>query len=452
MTPGEASLAALAADIRQIPKMRRWGAVSAVRAGVVEIAGFPLGARTGEAVRIETDTGSLIRGEIIAVWDRRAAAMTYDLAEGVAAGDRVEIAPDPPPRPSAHWIGETLDAFGRRADDSRPPSGPAPARLRAPPPDAHARRRLGPRLGAGLAPFDTLLPIVQGQRIGLFAGSGVGKTTLLADLAKGVEADVVVLALIGERGRELRAFIEDALGPEGMARAVVIAATADQSPLIKRRAAHLAMATAEHFRDEGRHVLLLVDSLTRYAEAHREIALSAGEAASLRAYPPSTASMIGALLERAGPGVEGAGDITGIFSVLVAGSDMEEPVADMARGALDGHVILDRAIAERGRFPAVDFRRSVSRSLPEAATPAENALIARARALTSAYEDAAPMIRAGLYAPGSDPEIDAAIAARPALEAFMALRAPDGPEQAFAALEKALSDGSEGERQEASGG
>jgi flagellum-specific ATP synthase len=247
-----------------------------------------------------------------------------------------------------------------------------------------------------------------------------------------------VLALIGERGRELRDFVENVLGPEGMARAVVVAATSDQAPLIKRRAAWMAMATAEVFRDQGHHVLLLTDSLTRFAEAHREIALTAGEAPSLRGFPPSTANLIASLCERAGPGPWGKGDITGIFSVLVAGSDMEEPIADITRGVLDGHVVLDRAIAERGRFPAVDVRRSVSRSLPGVASAQENALIAKVRRLLTAYESAALMIQTGLYVKGSDPVVDEAVALWPGLDAFFSAPSPEGVPGSFERLREVL--------------
>jgi flagellum-specific ATP synthase len=287
--------------------------------------------------------------------------------------------------------------------------------------------------------FDTLLPLDRGQRIGLFAGSGVGKSSLLAKLARGVEADIVVIALIGERGRELREFTERVLGPDGMARSVVVTATSDQSPLVRRRCAWAAMAVAEHFRDKGLHVLLLADSITRFAEAHREVALAGGEDASLRGYPPSLAPAIMALAERAGPGPEGSGDITAVFSVLVAGSDMDEPVADILRGTIDGHVVLDRRIAERGRFPAIDLLRSVSRSLPEAATPEENILIAQTRRLLGTWDRAEMMIQAGLYARGSDPQIDLAVKVWPALDGFLAEDAPaDGIGGSFRRLAAAL--------------
>jgi flagellum-specific ATP synthase len=363
--------------------------------------------------------------------------MWYGAGDGVAVGDRAWLEAEAGVRPGPGWIGRVVDAFGQPLDGRPLADGPRLAPLRRAPPPAALRRHVGARLDSGLAVFDTLLPLARGQRVGLFAGSGVGKSTLLAQLARGVSADVAVVGLIGERGREVREFLDGVLGPEGLARSVVVAATSDQSPLAKRQAAWLATAVAESFRDEGAHVLLLLDSVTRFAESHREVALAAGEAPSLRAYPPSTAHAIASLVERAGPGTEGQGDITAIYSVLVAGSDMEEPVADIARGTLDGHVVLERTIAERGRFPAVDVRRSVSRSLPGCATAPENALIALARRRIGAYEDVEPMIRTGLYAAGSDPQVDEAIAAHDALEGFVSSASPDCA-TSFAALAAAL--------------
>jgi len=229
------------------------------------------------------------------------------------------------------------------------------------------------------------------------------------------------------------------LGPAGMARSVIVTATSDMSPLTRRRCALSAMAVAEHFRDQGLQVLFLADSITRFAEAHREVALAAGEEASLRGYPPSLSHAIMGLAERAGPGPEGMGDITAVFSVLVAGSDMDEPVADILRGVLDGHVVMDRKIAERGRYPAIDLLRSVSRSLPEAANEAENVLISDARRLLGAYDRAEMMIQAGLYAKGSDPVVDRAIKLWSALDAFLAEMAPEsGVEGSFARLQACL--------------
>ncbi len=302
------------------------------------------------------------------------------------------------------------------------------------PPPAQDRRALGARLTTGLAVFNTMLPIVCGQRIGLFAGSGVGKSQLLAQLACGLDADVVVIALIGERGREVKEFVQQTLGQEGLKRAVVIAATSDQSPLSRRRCAWSAMTVAEYFRDCGRSVLFLADSITRFAEAHREIAIVAGEAPALRGFPPSVSANIMSLCERAGPGPDGSGDITAVFSVLVAGSDMDEPVADILRGALDGHVVLSREIAERGRFPAVDLLRSVSRSLPGAATPEQNDAIAEVRVLLGRYEQSEAMIRAGLYVEGTDPVLDRAVRVWPELDAFLARASEEGIEDCFSRL------------------
>lgn len=411
-------LSPLTSKLSTIRPVQRFGRVSGVDSGSIRITGLSLHARVGDQISIAADAGGTRGGEIVALALEEVRAMAYDAPQGVAIGDLVCLEGASGAAASPTWIGRIVDAFGQPLDGAPLVQGLESAPLHRAPPAAALRRRMGARLNTTLGIFDTMLPIARGQRIGIFAGSGVGKTSLLASLAKGLEADVVVIGLIGERGRELRDFVEETLGEEGMNRAVVVAATSDQSPLIKRRAAWMAMATAEAFRDQGKHVLLLLDSITRFAEAHREIALTAGEAPSLRAYPPSTANLIAQLAERAGPGPEGSGDITAVFSVLVAGSDMEEPVADITRGVLDGHIVLDREIAERGRFPAVDVRRSVSRCLPGVANAGENVLINHARRIISAYEKAAPMIQTGLYLRGSDPLVDEAIAYWPKLDAF----------------------------------
>jgi flagellum-specific ATP synthase len=430
-------LAALASDIARLRPVRVWGLVAAVDGAGVRLSGLGRFARRGDRVRVEPRAGAPVLAEIVALDGEACRAMWYGAGDGVAVGDRAWLEAEAGVRPGPGWIGRVVDAFGQPLDGRPLADGPRLASLRRPPPPAALRRHVGARLDSGLAVFDTLLPLARGQRVGLFAGSGVGKSTLLAQLARGVSADVAVVGLIGERGREVREFLDGVLGPEGLARSVVVAATSDQSPLAKRQAAWLATAVAESFRDEGAHVLLLLDSVTRFAESHREVALAAGEAPSLRAYPPSTAHAIASLVERAGPGMDGQGDITAIYSVLVAGSDMEEPVADIARGTLDGHVVLERTIAERGRFPAVDVRRSVSRSLPGCASRSENVLIALARRRIGAYEDVEPMIRTGLYAAGSDPQVDEAIAAHDALEGFVSSASPDCA-ASFAALAAAL--------------
>lgn len=428
----------LATALREIPATRRFGRVVAVESAAIRIGGLSRRGHVGDQVRISKRSGGTVGGEIVSLSRGSVLTMLYGPTEGIAIEDEVELLPQLGIRPSTAWIGRVVDAFGQAMDGRPLFRGETPVLLRREPPLATLRRGLGARLNTSLAVFNTVLPIARGQRVGVFAGSGVGKSSLLAEMARGLEADVVVIALIGERGRELREFTEEVLGPEGMKRAVVVTATSDQSPLVKRRAAWTAMAVAEYFRDQGQQVLLLMDSITRFAEAHREVALTAGEAPSLRAYPPSTANLIAGLAERAGPGPVGAGDITAIFTVLVAGSDMEEPVADITRGVLDGHVILAREIAERGRFPAIDTARSVSRCLPGIASDAENAMLARVRRLVGVYERAEPMVQTGLYAAGSDPEIDEAIAIWPELDTFFARNEREPAEQSFIRLGEIL--------------
>ena len=433
-----AGLDNLRAEVSALNPVRQMGRVDAASGSTASISGLSGRGRIGDLVELVPTGHPRIGGEIVAMAGDRLTVLAEGRTEGLAIGDPAVLLGDNRISPDDTWIGRVIDPFGRPLDDRPLMRGSVPRPLVCAPPPPVERRLMGARLETGLAAFNTLLPIVRGQRVGLFAGSGVGKSTLLAMLAQEVAADIVVIGLIGERGREVREFVEQVLGPEGMRRSVVVAATSDRSPLQRRRCGWAAMAVAEHFRDRGRHVLLLVDSVTRFAEAHREVALAAGEAASYRGFPPSAAHIVPALCERAGPGAGGTGDITAVFSVLVAGSDMEEPVADLMRGVLDGHVVLDREIAERGRFPAIDVLRSVSRALPAAATEDENETIALARRLMAAYSRAELMVQAGLYVPGSDPETDAAISVWPALDGFMARRAPEGIAGSFADLRMCL--------------
>ena len=429
---------ALQAEIATIQTARDIGRVAESTRGTFLVTGLSRAA-LGERVLAETGAGPL-GGEIVHLSARGAVVLPEDDPEGLRIGSRVERLGPATIAPDRSWLGRIVDPFGKPLDGRPLLPGTQRRAMTGTPPPAAARRALGDRLSTGVAVFDTLLPLVRGQRIGLFAGSGVGKSSLLAKFARGVSADIAVIALVGERGRELRDFTERVLGPDGMARSIVMTATSDQSPLMRRRCALSAMAVAEHFRDQGLHVLLLADSVTRFAEAHREVALASGEQASLRGYPPSTSHAIMGLAERAGPGAGGQGDITAVFSVLVAGSDMEEPVADILRGTLDGHVVLDRKVAERGRYPAIDLLRSVSRALPGAASEAENVQIAEARRVLGAYDRAEMMIQAGLYAPGSDALIDRAIRLFPRLDAFLAEDAPTGgPPASFARLKACLS-------------
>lgn len=419
----------LRARVSATRAVRQIARISDVRQGAIRITGGTADWKLGDRVRLIDRPAQT--GEIVGLQPGSATALIDGSTEGSALGDGVERLGAQGIAPHESWLGRIIDPLGEPLDGRPLLCGRAERPVLSAPPPATGRKRLGGRLKTGTAIFDTLLPIVRGQRIGLFAGSGVGKSSLLGTLARNMTADLCVIALVGERGREVREFVESVLGPEGLARSIVVVATADRSPLIRRRCAWTAMSIAEHFRDKGAQVLFFADSVTRFAEAHREIAQAGGEEGSVRGYPASTAQLVMSLAERAGPGPEVAGDITAIFSVLVAASDMDEPVADILRGVLDGHVVMEREIAERGRYPAINLLRSVSRSLPGAATPEENELIAKARRLLSAYDTAALMIQSGLYVGGSDPLIDAAIRVWTDLDGFLAEPSPDGAAAAF---------------------
>lgn len=431
----------LAAEFARLTRVRDIGRVTEVGRATLSVSALNHVARIGDQVEITLANDVRLGGEVIALEAENAMIFPDGTTNGATIGACVaHLGPDRI-APDKSWIGRVIDPNGAPLDGRPLMCGVKSRPLLLVPPEATQRRRMEGRLETGVAAFNTFLPLVRGQRLGLFSGSGVGKSMLLSRFARGVDADVVVIALIGERGREVREFVENVLGSEGMKNAVVVSATSDRSALLRRRCAWAATSIAEHFSEQGAHVLLLADSVTRFAEAHREIALASGESASFGGYPPSMLPTVMALAERAGPGREFAGDITAIFSVLVAGSDMEEPVADTLRGVLDGHVVLDRKIAERGRFPAIDLLRSVSRSLPQAATEEENALIARARQLLGSYERAELMIQAGLYAGGSDPEIDMAIRIWPALERFLAEQHSMDVATSFRRLAMVLSEG-----------
>ncbi|MEO0830101.1 MAG: FliI/YscN family ATPase [Pseudomonadota bacterium] len=421
-------LSDLRASILEIKTVQPIGRIVGAATNGVRVRGLSERAALGDCVKI----GDLY-GEIVDLGPQEVVVLADGGGEGLRVGAPVALLGNFSVSPDDSWLGRIIGSKGEALDGAPLRQGAISRPLQAAPPPAITRRPLGARLATGQAVLDTLLPIVRGQRIGLFAGSGVGKSMLLGRLARDLEADVVVLALVGERGREVREFVTSVLG-DRMDRSVVVAATSDQSALARRQALWTAMTVAEHFRDGGNHVLFLADSVTRFAEAHREVAIAAGEGAGLRGFPPSTTHLIMSLAERAGPGPdEAAGDITGVFSVLVAGSDMDEPIANILRGVLDGHIVLSREIAERGRFPAVDVLESVSRSLPEAASPEENALIGLARKRLGVYERSELMVQSGLYKTGSDPELDAAVKVWPALDTFFS-ESSENPEQAFERL------------------
>jgi flagellum-specific ATP synthase len=408
-------------EIGRLSDHRLYGRVSGVLGMTVEVAGLERVLSIGSRCLITARGDRRVPCEVVGFRNGRALLLPFGSLEGVGLGCRAELAEaEPTVHPTPAWLGRVVNALGQPIDGKGPlPMGPVAYPLRADPPPAHGRQRVGGKIDLGVRSLNTFLTCCRGQRMGIFAGSGVGKSVLLSMLARYTAADVNVIGLIGERGREVQEWLEDDLGPDGLARSVVVVATSDEPPLMRRQAAHLTMALAESFRDRGQEVLCLMDSITRFAMAMREIGLSAGEPPASKGYTPSVFAELPRLLERAGPGVGEQGAITGLFTVLVEGDDHNEPVADAVRGILDGHIVLERRIAERGRYPAINLLRSVSRTMPACNSAEENALVTRARQMLSTYEDMAELIRIGAYRQGSDPAVDEAIRHYPAIEAVL---------------------------------
>ncbi len=417
----------LVAAIERIDPLTVSGRVSAVNGLLIETRGALTRLAVGARAEILRRADAPLVCEVVGFQGESALLMPFGAVEGVAPGAELRIAPElASVRPSLAWKGRIVDAFGDPIDGKGPlPQGRAPYPLRAPPPPAHARGRVGQRLDLGVRAMNVFTTCCRGQRLGVFAGSGVGKSVLLSMLAREASCDAVVVGLIGERGREVREFIEETLGPAGLRRAVVVVATSDEPALKRRQAAYLTMAIAEYLRDQDQQVLCLMDSVTRFAMSQREIGLAAGEPPTTKGYTPTVFTELPKLLERAGPGPirpDGteAGAITGLFTVLVDGDDHNEPIADAVRGILDGHIVMDRSIAERGRFPAINVLRSISRTMPACQTPEEREITAEARKVLASYSNMEELIRIGAYRSGADPEVDRAILLNPALEAFLA--------------------------------
>lgn len=411
---------ALLAEIEQLPQTRRFGRVVKVQGLMVEVAGARDACSIGSRITLSGRLSAPIPCEVIGFRDGNALCLPFTSLEGVQMGSKAEVSEQPPViYPTEAWLGRVVNAMGEPLDGKGPlPKGLLPYPLRSAPPPANHRRRVGERIDLGVRSLNTFLSCCRGQRMGIFAGSGVGKSVLLSMLARYHKSDVAVIGLVGERGREVQEFLEDDLGPEGLARSIVVVATSDESALMRRQAAFLTMSISEYFRDRNREVLCLMDSVTRVATALREIGLSCGEPPTTRGYTPTVFSELPKLLERAGPGTD-QGNITGLFTVLVEGDDHNEPIADSVRSILDGHIVMQRDIAERGRFPAIDILKSVSRTMPACNTEEERELISRARRLMAAYENMAELIRLGAYRKGSDPEVDQAIFYHPFLEKFL---------------------------------
>ena len=417
-------LASAIRDLKSLEPRRYEGRVTALEGLRIEAAGPAQAMRLGAAVRFGDDAGP--RGELVGFEGDRAILLACDPLEGLGPGAPVLFTSGlDTVRPSDQWLGRVIDAFAEPLDGKGPlRPGWKPRQVRAIAPNAQSRARVDQKMALGVKAVDVFAPCARGQRLGVFAGSGVGKSTIMSMLARGAEADVIVIGLIGERGREVREFIEDTLGPEGLQKSVIVTATSDEAAPRRRRAAWLTLAVAEHFRDEGKQVICFLDSVTRFAMAQREIGLAAGEPPTTRGYTPSVFAELPKLLERAGPGItvpdgEPQGHITGLFTVLVDGDDHNEPVADAVRAILDGHITLSRHIAERGRFPAVDVLKSISRLQTLLQGPREKEIARKARKMISLYSNMEELVRIGAYAKGADAEVDEAVRLWPQIEAFL---------------------------------
>lgn len=398
-----------------------FGRVAGVQGLLVEVAGPVQEMSVGSRLEVTGFGGRSVGVEVVGFRGERALCMPFGALDGVRLGAKATIIGEGATvRPTKAWLGRVLNAFGEPIDGKGPlPRGPVEQPIKASPPAASERARVGGTIDLGVRALNTFATCCRGQRMGIFAGSGVGKSVLLSMLARFTACDVAVIGLIGERGREVQEFIEDDLGEEGLARSVVIVATSDESALLRRQAAWLTLAVAEYFRDEGDNVLCLMDSVTRFAMAQREIGLAAGEPPTSKGYTPTVFTELPRLLERAGPGRPGSGTITGLFTVLVEGDNHNEPVADAVRGILDGHIVMERSIAERGRYPAINILKSVSRTMPGCVEPDWRPLIRETKRLMATYTDMEELIRLGAYRKGTNPEVDDAIAAFGPVEAFL---------------------------------
>jgi flagellum-specific ATP synthase len=398
--------------VRNLPAARVSGAIVEVSMSHYRVAGLSRFLKLGECVSV--DVGDRVQiGEVVRIDEASATLKPFDARSDATIGARAYRADNLSLSPHRSWKGRVVDALGRPIDGAGElVGGDKSVPLDAAPPPPLSRGRVHAPLRTGVRVVDLFTPLCLGQRVGVFAGSGIGKSSLLAMLARATPIDTVVIALVGERGREVREFLHDTLG-EDRASAVAVVSTGDESPMMRRLAPKTAMAIAEYFRDQGDSVLLIVDSVTRFAHAARDVALAAGEPAVARGYAPSVFSDLPRLLERAGPGVEGSGSITGVFSVLVDGDDHNDPVADAIRGALDGHIVLERAIADEGRYPAVNVLSSVSRMAHPAWRPEQRKVVANLRSLIARYEETRELRLMGGYTAGADSILDKAIKSVP---------------------------------------
>jgi flagellum-specific ATP synthase len=435
---------------KALPRTQVGGVVTEIAMSHYRVAGLSRFLRLGECVSV--DVGDRVQlGEVVRIEDAVVTLKPFDSRCDAAIGARAYRADALSLAPHPNWKGRVVDALGRPIDGAGElEPGDRAMPFDNEPPPALLRARVKKPIRSGIRVIDFFTPLCAGQRIGIFAGSGVGKSTLLAMLARAPDFDTVVIALVGERGREVREFLDDALAANRQS-AIAVVSTGDESPMMRRLAPRTAMAVAEYFRDRGEAVLLIVDSVTRFAHAARDVALAAGEPAVARGYAPSVFSDLPRLLERAGPGVEGSGSITGVFSVLVDGDDHNDPVADSIRGTLDGHIVLDRAIADQGRFPAVNILSSVSRLANPTWTPEQRKLVSRLRSLIARYEETRDLRLMGGFTPGADAMLDQAVKSVPRIYEAMtqALSSPPCKDpfiELAAALRNESKDGEAAER------
>jgi flagellum-specific ATP synthase len=400
------------------------GVVSDVVGLIVEVGG--INAAVGDTLRVKDNSGARLDVEVVGFRGGNLLTTPLGPLVGIRPGARaIRLQRGATVPVSFGMLGRVVDSFGRPLDGGPEIEAERVMPMNAPPPPAFGRRPIDHQLATGVRVIDAMLPLGVGQRMGIFAGAGVGKSTLLGMICRTSQADVNVVGLIGERGRELNDFIRSSLGPEGLAKSVVVAATSDMPPLVRARGAESATAIAEYFRNQGKSVLLVMDSVTRYAMALREAALAAGEPPATKGYPPSVFAALPRLLERAGTG-PGAGVITALYTVLVEGDDLSDPIADSVRSIIDGHIVLSRGLAEKGHFPAVDVLRSISRLAPEIAAEPIMRSAANVRDMLSTYRDAQDLIQVGAYVTGSDPRVDTAINAQPHIDAFLRQKVTDG--------------------------
>jgi flagellum-specific ATP synthase len=415
MSPLDADLADWLDTARVHVAPEATGAVTRVVGLRFDVEGLQLPVGSGVRVR---NAGHELLGQVVGVDGDRVSCMPFGDLRGVRVGARVHIDHDSISVPVGYaLLGRVLNGMGVPIDDGPPLGVIERVPTEGQPPHPLRRARIDTPLSTGVRAWDTLATLGRGQRVGVFAGSGVGKSTLLGMVARNTSADINVVALIGERGREVREFIENDLGAEGLARSVVIVATSDEPALVRLRAASTATRIAEWFRDRDRHVLLMLDSLTRFCMAQREIGLAAGEPPTTRAYPPSVFALLPGLLERAGTAERGS--ITGIYTVLVDGDDMNEPISDAARSILDGHIVLSRRLAHASHYPAIDVLSSVSRVAPAVTTSEQRASAGELRALLAAHAEARDLIEIGAYVSGTNPTVDRAVALRPRIDGFL---------------------------------